>query len=81
MDHLDPFAAEHSSNEVLSLPSRSSIRKRNRSNTPAKLMLRARTSLIDRTLLDRRLACRVDPRLWRAGHSYLRALLAARRIR
>jgi hypothetical protein len=47
MDYLDPFAAEHSSNEVLSLPSRARIRKRIRSKTPGKLMLRGRTSLID----------------------------------
>jgi hypothetical protein len=56
VDYLDPFAAEHSSNEMLSFLSRSWIRKRIRSNTPGKLMLRGRTSLIDRAPLDGRLA-------------------------
>jgi hypothetical protein len=56
MDYLDPFAAEHSSNEVLNLLSRLWVRKRIRSKTPGKLMLRGRTILIDRAPLDRRLA-------------------------
>src|ERR1700675_1134360 len=76
VDYLDPFAPEHSSNAVLSLLSRSWIRKRIRSNTPVTLRLRGRTSLIDRA---RSIAVWLPrgSRPWCAGHSYLRALLAA----